>query len=249
MKMEIRTPDQLKKMRKAADILRAAQDAMKKRCIPGVSLKELNAVADDVIRSAGAIPNFYGFHGFPGTICAMLNDDVVHGIPDDRKLQKGDLLSVDCGAIWQGWHSDAAFSLVIGGAQANARREQFQTTVKEALLAGCDAAREGNRLGDIGYAIESVIQRSPYSLCKEYTGHGIGREMHEDPHVFNYGTPHTGARLKSGMTICIEPIVAEGKPAVKILSNGWNVVTVDGKDGCQWEHCGVITATGLEIFA
>ena len=249
MKMEIRTPDQLKKMRKAADILRTAQDAMRKRCIPGVTLKELDGIADDVIRSAGAIPNFYGFSGFPATICAMLNDDVVHGIPDDRKLQEGDLLSVDCGAIWQGWHSDAAFSLVVGGANANARRERFHTTVKEALLAGCDAARDGNRLGDIGYAIESIIQRSPYSLCKEYTGHGIGRQMHEDPHVFNYGNPHTGSRLKSGMTICIEPIVAEGKPGVKILSNGWNVVTVDGKDGCQWEHCGVITDTGLEIFA
>lgn len=248
MKIYPRTPEQLKKMRKAADILRAAQVAMQKRCVPGVSLKELNTIADDVIRSTGAIPNFYGFSGFPATICAMLNDDVVHGIPDDRKLQEGDLLSVDCGAIWQGWHSDAAFSLVVGGPEANPRREKFHTTVKEALLAGCDAAREGNQLGDIGHAIESVIKKSPYSLCKEYTGHGIGREMHEEPYVFNYGKPHTGFRLKSGMTICIEPIVAEGNPTVKVHSNGWNVVTVDGKDGCQWEHCGVITPTGLEIF-
>ncbi len=249
MKIQVRTPDQLRKMKKAADILRLAQLAIQKRCIPGVSLKELDGIADDVIRSAGAIPNFYGFHGFPGTICAMLNEDVVHGIPDNRKLQEGDLLSIDCGTIWQGWHSDAAFSLVIGGRKANARREKFHTTVKEALLAGCNAARDGNRLGDIGYAIESVIKSSSYSLCKEYTGHGIGQEMHEDPHIFNYGNKNTGARLKSGMTICIEPIVAEGNPAVKIHTNGWNVITVDGKDGCQWEHCGVVTPTGLEIFA
>jgi methionyl aminopeptidase len=249
MRIEVRTPEQLKKMRTAGDILRNAQKAMQARCLPGVSLKELDAIADDVIRSAGGIPNFFGFHGFPASICTMLNDDVVHGIPDDRVLQEGDLLSVDGGVLWQGWNSDAAFSLVVGGAGANEKREKFHTTVREALLAGCEAARDGNCLGDIGYAIESVIKKSPYSICKEYTGHGIGKEMHEEPYVFNYGNQNTGARLKSGMTFCIEPIIAAGNPQVKTMSDGWLVRTVDGKDGCQWEHCGVVTSTGLEIFA
>ncbi len=249
MKIEIRTPAQLKIMRKAGDILRMAQEAMKKKAIPGTSLKELNAIADDIIRSEGGVPNFFGFYGFPASICTMINADVVHGIPDDRKLKKGDLLSIDAGVEYQGWHSDAAFSLVVGGPEANKRREKFQSTVKEALLAGCEAARDGNTLGDIGHAVESVIKKSPYSVCKEYTGHGIGREMHESPYVFNYGNPHTGAKLRSGMTFCIEPIIAEGNPEVQTMSDGWLVRTVDGKDGCQWEHCGVITPQGLEIFA
>jgi methionyl aminopeptidase len=249
MKIALRTPEQLKKMRKAGDILRAAQEAMKVKCVPGTTLKELDAIAFDVIKKEGAVPNFLGFHGFPGTICAMLNSDVVHGIPDNRVLQEGDLLSVDCGAIWQGWHSDAAFSLVVGGAAAHPEREKFQQAVKKALLAGCSAAKTGNTLGDIGHAIEREITKAGYSLCREYTGHGIGNEMHEDPHVFNYGQPGIGLPLKSGMTLCIEPIVASGNPRVKILSDGWTVVTVDGKDACQWEHCGVVTPNGLEIFA
>ncbi len=249
MKIAIRTPDQLKKMRKAADILRAAQEAMKKKCVAGTTLKELDTIAYDIIKKAGAKPNFLGFHGFPGTICAMLNADVVHGIPDDRVLQDGDLLSVDCGAIWEGWHSDAAFSLVVGGGDKNPEREKFQNAVKRALEAGCAAAKDGNRLGDIGYAIEKEIKKAGYNLCREYTGHGIGSEMHEAPHVFNYGQQGTGAVLKSGMTLCIEPIVASGNPKVKILKDDWTVVTADGRDACQWEHCGVVTSTGLEIFA
>ena len=249
MKTAIRTPDQLNKMRKAAEILRSAQKSMQEKCVPGTSLKELNDIAYDVIKKAGGKPNFLGFHGFPGTICAMINSDVVHGIPDDRVLAKGDLLSIDCGVIWEGWHSDAAFSLVVGGAEANREREKFHQAVKRALKAGCMAAKDGNRLGDIGHAIESEINKAGYSLCKEYTGHGIGQEMHEAPHVFNYGKPGTGALLKSGMTLCIEPIVASGSPKVKILSDEWTVVTVDGKDACQWEHCGVVTKDGLEIFA
>jgi methionyl aminopeptidase len=249
MKIEIRTPDQLRKMKKAGDILRKAQEAIQKRCIPGVSLKELDAIAEDAIRSEGGEPNFLGFHGFPASICTMLNDDLVHGIPDDRILTEGDLLSVDGGVLWQGWNSDAAFSLVVGGGDKNSRRETFHTTVKEALEAGCAAAKDGNTLGDVGYAIESVIKASPYSVCTEYTGHGIGREMHEEPYVFNYGHPNTGARLKSGMTFCIEPIIAEGKPQSKTLADGWTVKLVDGSDGCQWEHCGVVTPSGLEVFA
>lgn len=249
MKTPIRTPEQLKKMRKAGEILRAAQKAMQEKCVAGTSLKELDKIAFDVIKKAGAKPNFLGFHGFPGTICAMINSDVVHGIPDNRVLQHGDLLSIDCGVNWQGWHSDAAFSLVVGGADANPEREKFQQAVKKALKAGCTAAKDGNRLGDIGHAIETEIAKAGYSLCREYTGHGIGSEMHEAPHVFNYGKPGTGAILKTGMTLCIEPIVASKNPKVKILADDWTVVTVDGNDACQWEHCGVVTPTGLEIFA
>lgn len=249
MKTVIKSPEQLKKMRKAGEILQMAQSAMIAKCVSGTTLKELDKIAFDVIKKAGAKPNFLGFHGFPGTICAMINADVVHGIPDNRVLRDGDLLSIDCGVVWEGWHSDAAFSLVVGGGDKNPEREKFQLAVKKALLAGCAAAKDGNRLGDIGYAIEKVIMEEGYSLCREYTGHGIGSEMHEAPHIFNYGKPGTGAVLKSGMTLCIEPIVASKNPKVKILDDDWTVVTVDGNDACQWEHCGVVTPKGLEIFA
>ena len=244
-----KTPEELTLMRASAKILKAAQDALKATIQPGSCLMDLDELAEDVIKREGGIPAFKGFQGFPATLCTMINNEVVHGIPDTRKLKYGDIFSVDCGAIYKGWYSDAAFTVIVGGDKAHPKRAQFSQTVYDSLQAGCRAAKAGNTLGDIGYAIQTIVEEGGYSLCKEFTGHGLGRTLHEDPNVFNYGEPHTGAKLIEGMTICIEPIVASRSPKCRTLSDGWTVVTADGHDACQWEHCGVVTKDGLEIFA
>ena len=248
MNINPKNSEQIKYMRYAGKIWKETIEILKDHIQEGITLLELDALAEATIRSKGAVPAFKGFHGFPATLCTMLNNEVVHGIPDSRKIQNGDLLTIDGGCIWKGWYSDAAFSVIVGGDEKNEKRAKFSRVVYQALQNGCKAAKTGNRLGDIGFAIEQTITKAGYSICKEYTGHGIGREMHEEPAVYNYGKPKTGIRLKEGMTICIEPIVAMGNPKVKVLQDGWTVVTVDGKDACQWEHQGVVTKNGLDIF-
>lgn len=249
MKVHLKNSEEIKIMRKGGEILQKAQIEMKKHLKEGVTLLEIDKIAEDFIRSAGAIPGFLGMYGFPNTICAMINSEVVHGIPDSRKLKNGDLVSIDCGVLWKKMHADAAFSLVIGGDDKNPERAKFLQCTEKALLAGCKAAKIGNRVGDIGYIIEKTMKDGGYSVCREYTGHGLGYELHEDPHVYNYGKPGTGTLLQKGMTIAIEPIVAMGNPKVKTLKDKWTVVTVDGKDACQCEHFGLATENGLEIFA
>lgn len=235
-------------MRASARILRQVQGALKPLCVAGAKFTEMDAVAEDIIRLAGAVPSFKGFAGFPATLCTMRNEEVVHGIPHDVPLEQGDLVSIDCGVLLDGWHADAAFSLVVGGPTANPGREKFQQVVYAALQAGCGAIRHGVRVGDVGGVISQVVRQGGYSICKEFTGHGLGQELHEDPHIFNYGNPGTGTKLLAGMTLAVEPIVARGKPKVKTLADKWTVVTVDGRDACQWEHCGVVTTDGFEIF-
>ncbi len=245
----IKSPEEIEIMRYAGKILQAAQRGVKELCRPGMILKELDKVAEDIIREHRALPGFKGYKGFPATLCTMINSEVVHGIPDNRKLKEGDLFSVDCGVIWKGFYSDAAFSLIIGGDNLNPERARFSNCVRDALLAGCKAAKAGNYVGDIGYTVEHIIKKGGYSICKQYTGHGLGKELWEEPSIFNYGKPKTGKKLEAGMTIAIEPIVTKGNPKTKVLKDGWTVVTVDGRDACQWEHCGVVTEKGLEIFA
>jgi len=245
----IKTPEQVEKMRKAGLLLQKAQQEMKKHMKEGVSLLELDAIAEEVIRQGGGEPAFLGLYGFPNTLCTAVNQEVVHGIPNNTPLKNGDLVTIDCGVKLDGWYADAAFTLVLGGDDKNPTRGKFEKDVYKALDLACKAAKPGNSLGDLGFIIASSIRKDGYSICKEYTGHGIGQKMHEDPHVYNYGNQGTGMKLKEGMTLCIEPIVAFGKPKTKELSDGWTVVTVDGKDACQWEHCGVVTKDGLDIFA
>jgi methionyl aminopeptidase len=251
-KVKPKTAEELRRMREAAQVLRSVQTALKSMIKAGVSLQELDTIAEDIILTANCIPAFKNFPGekspFPGTLCTMINSEIVHGIPDNRILRDGDLLSVDCGVIFKDYHADAAFSLVVGGGDKHPKREKFQQTVYEALQVGCKSAKHGARTGDIGYAIQTFIEKAGYRIVREYTGHGLGRELHEEPSIFNYGTPGKGMKLLSGMTLAIEPIITVGSPKNKTLKDGWTVVTVDGKDACQWEHCGVVTADGLDIF-
>lgn len=249
MKAHLKNSNEIKIMRKAGEILQKAQMEMKKYLKEGVTLLEIDKIAEDFICKEGGIPGFLGMYGFPNTICAMINSEVVHGIPDSRKLKNGDLVSVDCGVLWKKMFADAAFSLVIGGDETNPERAKFLKCTEKALLAGCKAAKIGNKVGDVGYIIEKTMRDGGYSICREYTGHGLGYELHEKPYIYNYGKPGTGTVLRKGMTIAIEPIVAVGSPKVKTLKDKWTVVTIDGKDACQCEHFGLVTENGLEIFA
>ncbi len=245
----IRTQEEIQAMREGGKILQAAHKIVRDSAVPGASLTELDRLAEKLIRDSGAEPAFKGFQGFPATLCTMINSEVVHGIPDRRTLKEGDLFSVDCGVLFKGLITDAAFSIIVGGNGKNPERSKFSECVRNALLAGCEKAKAGNHVGDIGHAIESAIKKGGYAVCREYTGHGVGRELHEEPSIFNYGKPGTGPKLEAGMTIAIEPIIAAGNPRTKTLKDGWTVVTLDGKDACQWEHCGVVTEDEFEIFA
>ena len=246
----VKTKQQIEWMRHAGKILQEVQELLKKNIKEEVTLLQLDAMAEKHIVGAGAIPAFKNYQGFPATLCTMINSEIVHGIPDNRALKNGDILSVDCGVIWKNFHADAAFTVVVGGDDKNLERAKFSNVVYESLQAGCRAAKAGNTVRDIGRAIQPIVEGAGYSLCKEYTGHGLGEVLWEDPHVFNFpNKDYADVPLEEGMTLAIEPIVAYGKPHNKTLNDGWTVVTVDGKDACQWEHCGVVTKNGLEIFA
>lgn len=234
--------------RVAGQILAKAHEIVGQMVEPGVSLLELDAAAEEVIRGEGAVPSFKGYHGFPGTVCTALNSEVVHGIPDQRILQEGDMLTVDSGAFWQGYHSDAARTYIVGGEAKHPERAEFSKTMYAALMAGVHQAHAGNRVGDVSAAIQAVIDASPNSLVQEYGGHGLGKGLHEEPFIPNYGKANAGIKLKTGMVLAIEPIVAMGSPKTKVLADNWTVVTLDGSDAGQWEHFGVVRGDHFEIL-
>ena len=244
----IKTSEEIQYMREGGKILQSAHQIVKENAKAGISLLELDKLAEEKILSLGGAPGFKGYKGFPGTLCTMLNSEVVHGIPDDRKLKDGDLLSVDCGVLWKNLFTDAAFSLVVGGDDKNPARAEFCNCVQRALKAGCEAAKVGNWVSDIGAAIEAEAKKGRHTICRDYTGHGVGHELHEKPTVYNYQEKRGDMRLREGMTLAIEPIVVMGKRKTKTLKDGWTVVTLDGRDACQWEHCGVVGKNGFEIF-
>ena len=235
-------------MRVAGQILAKTHEIVGQMVQSGVSLLELDSAAEEVIRGEGAVPSFKGYHGFPGTICTALNNEVVHGIPDQRILQEGDIITIDSGACWQGYHSDAARTYIVGGDAKHPERAKFAKTMYVALMAGIDKAYAGNRVGDISAAIQSVIDASPYSLVQEYGGHGLGKGLHEEPFIPNYGKANSGIKLKAGMVLAIEPIVAMGSPNTQVLADNWTVVTLDGSDAGQWEHFGVVRDDHFEIL-
>lgn len=245
----IKTEEEIALMRKAGLILQKAQQDMQAMIKPGVALEEIDQVAEKSIREQGGIPGFLGYQGFPKTICTMLNSEVVHGIPDSRVLKAGDLISVDCGVLWKDLNADAAFTVIVGGDETHPERAKFSNCVKKALLAGCAQAKAGKTLGDIGFAIEQAVKNGGYSIMRDFTGHGLGYALHEDPYVYNYGKPGQGEKLVEGMTIAIEPIVGMGSNKYKTLKDGWTVVTKDGRDACQWEHFGVVRKDRFEILA
>jgi methionyl aminopeptidase len=242
-RIELKTPDQIEIMRAAGLVVAQTLQAVKEQVRVGVTTAELDDCAAAAIRDAGALPSFLGYHGFPAHICTSVNHEVVHGIPGPRQLAAGDVISVDCGAIVDGWHGDAAITIFVGEPQPEVA--QLSAVTETALWAGLRAARPGGRLTDISHAVERAVRAAgDYGIVEEYVGHGIGSAMHMDPSVPNYGRPGRGPRLVPGMALAVEPMVTLGHPAVAVQEDDWTVVTADGGWAAHWEHTVAITEEG-----
>jgi methionyl aminopeptidase len=237
-----KTPGDFAKMEVAGQCVAAMHRAVREAAAPGVTTRELDAIAAEVLRERGCRSSFLGYHGFPAVICASPNSAIVHGIPDGYTLRNGDIISIDAGAIYDGWHGDAAFTMAIGSVPDEV--QQLLDVTEEALWNGLREARHGNRLGDVGHAIESTAEPHGYGVVREYIGHGIGRQMHEAPNVPNYGMPGKGLKLKVGMALAIEPMFNLGTAETVVLDDGWTVVTADGALSAHFEHTVLITADG-----
>jgi methionine aminopeptidase type I len=243
--IQIKTPDEIAMMREAGLVTQRALARIREAVAPGVSTGELDRIAEESIRSEGAIPSFKGYHGFTGTICASINDEVVHGVPSNRrKLREGDIISLDCGAIVDGWHGDSAITVPVG--EVRPELLELVDATERSLWAGLAAAVAGGRLTDISAAVEGSIRANPrpYGIVDHYGGHGIGTEMHQDPHVLNHGRPGRGPRLVPGLALAVEPMVTLGRPGTRELEDGWTVVTLDGSYAAHWEHTVAITENG-----
>jgi len=234
-------------MRAAGRVVAEMHQAIRAAAAPGVTTLHLDQLARDVLTARGAGSNFLGYHGFPAVICASVNDELVHGIPNERPLQDGDIVSIDCGAIVNGWHGDAAFTMGVGEIDASAQR--LIDTADRALAAAIAAMQPDGHLGDVGAAVERVVNAAGYGSPREYCGHGIGRAMHEDPDVENRGRRGKGPRLEPGVVLAIEPmLIAGGRDDVSVLDDDWTVVTADGSLAAHTEHTVVVTENGPEIL-
>ena len=235
MAIQIKTLEELKVMRRAGLLVAQIHDAVRAAIKPGVRTDALDAIAAATIKRGGGKPNFLGYHGFTGNICVSINEEVVHGIPGPRVLEDGDVVSIDAGAIIDGWHGDAAFSMGVG--EINHEDQKLMDVCEESMWAGIAAGKVGGRLTDIGAAIQSFIEsQGNYGILREYGGHGIGTEMHQEPHVLNFGKSGQGPELVPGMTLAIEPMITRGTHKTQVLSDDWTVVTTDKSRGAHFEH-------------
>ena len=241
-----KSPAELEIMREAGRITACALRAVGEAVRPGITTAELDALAEGVIRDAGARPAFKGYNGFPATLCTSVDEEVVHGIPRKRVLREGQIISVDCGAIVDGYYGDSAMTFPVGAVSDRVRR--LMEATQDSLMAGIEHCRVGLRLHDISAAVQAVAEGSGFSVVREYVGHGIGRAMHEDPQVPNYGKAGTGLPLKQGMVFAIEPMVNAGGAEVRSLKDGWTVVTADGRPSAHFEHTVAITAEGPQVL-
>jgi len=244
-----KTADQVAVMRRAGRVVALMHDAVRAAAVPGAELNNLDRVATDVLERSGATSNFLGYHGYPAVLCASVNDTVLHGVPNGSVLEEGDLLSIDCGAVIEGWHGDAAFSMVIGGDAANPAAAALIRTVEEALTAGIAALHDGGRVGDVAQAVTRVANRAGCGVVKHYVGHGIGRQMHETPDVPNLW-PFDGPnpRVRAGMCLAVEPIITAGRNRVATEVDGWTVKTIDGSLSAHAEHSVHVTHDGPVIL-
>ncbi len=233
-------------MRDAGRVVAGALEEVKKAARPDVTTQELDKVAEEYIKSAGAIPAFKGYHGFPGNICTSVNEQVVHGIPGLRRLKSGDNVSIDIGAVINGYNGDAAITVPVG--EVDAEVAKLIEVTEASLYKGLEQAVAGNRLSDISHAVQVEAESHGYGVVRDFVGHGIGRNMHEDPQIPNYGPPGRGPRLKPGMTLAIEPMINLGTYDVRTLDDGWTVVTTDGKRSAHFEHTVVVTEDGPEVL-
>lgn len=242
----LKTPREIELLREAGRIVALVHEELKKAIVPGVTTKEIDKLAEKIIRDNNATPSFKGYGGFPGSVCTSVNEMVIHGIPGKLKLKEGDIISVDVGACYQGYHGDSAWTYRVGKISEEA--ERLLKVTEESLYKGLEQAKPGNHIGDISAAIEDYVAKNGYTSPEDYTGHGVGSKLHEDPMVPNYGKKGHGPLLKVGMVIAVEPMVHIGKKDVKVLNDGWGVVTKDHSLAAHYEHTIVITNDGYEIL-
>lgn len=243
----IHTPEEIEKIAAASKLTADTLSLLEKAVKPGISTLDLDRMAEDFIRSNGGIPSCKGYEGYPATLCTSVNDVVVHGIPSAKKiLRKGDIISIDLVVELNGYMGDSCITVPVG--HTNKKNMQLIQVTEQALFAGIKQAVPGNHVGDIGHAVESTVKPYGYGVLREYVGHGIGTDMHEDPEIPNYGTPGHGPRLEEGMVICIEPMINMGSADIITLRDGWGVVTADGKPAAHIEHTVAITKDGPKIL-
>ncbi len=243
-----KSSSEVDRMRRAGRIVADTIDRVLAAVAPGTTTADLDRVAEEHIREQGATPSFLGYRGFPASICASVNEEIVHGIPSPtRVLAEGDLLSLDFGAIWDGFHADAAVTVFVGE-PPSAEAEKLVRVTEESLEAGISQVRPGGRLSDVSHAVEQVVLGAGFEVVREYVGHGIGRSLHEDPQIPNYGPPGRGPELRPGLVIAIEPMVNVGTWETRVLADAWTVVTADGELSAHFEHTVAVTEDGHEVL-
>lgn len=241
-----KTPRELEIMKEAGHIVAQTHQELQKYISPGISTMELDAIAEACIRRYGATPSFKGYNGFPGSICASVNAELVHGIPSDRRLKEGDIISIDVGAYYKGYHGDSAWTYAVG--RIVPETEKLLEVTEESLYVGLGEAKSGKHLSNISYAIQTYVESNGFSIVREYVGHGVGQNLHEAPQIPHYGPPGKGPVLKAGMVLAIEPMVNAGRRYVKTLEDNWTVITQDGKMCAHFEHTIAITEAGFDIL-
>ena len=242
----IKSKREIELLKNAGNIVYQTHQYLKPLIKEGITTKELDKLAEDFIRSKDATPSFKGYEGFPSTLCTSINSEVVHGFPSDRKLKNGDIISIDIGGCYKGYHGDSAWSYTVG--EVDEKTKQLLEDTEKSLFVGLEQVKPGNRIGDIGYAIEQYARKHNLGVVRELCGHGVGTSVHEDPEVPNYGIPNTGPRLKEGMVIAVEPMLTLGSPKVFLHDNDWTVDTQDGSLSAHFEHTVVVTKDGYQIL-
>jgi methionyl aminopeptidase len=243
----LKLPDEIERLRTSNLIVAEILTELRGRVKPGVTTRELDGLSEELSRKNRVIPAFKGYHGYPFALCTSVNGEVVHGMPSDRPLESGDILSLDFGVVYKGYYGDAAITVPVGTVSAAA--ERLMRVTEQGLYDGIDQALAGNRLGDVSAAVQRRVEEAGFSVVRDFVGHGIGRSMHEDPQIPNYGVPGRGIQLRPGMVLAIEPMVNEGSYRVKVLSDGWTVITEDGRLSAHFEHSVAITENGPEILS
>lgn len=241
-----KTPGEIEIMREAGRIVALTHQELSKHIAPGVTTLELDRIAEEFIRKQDAIPSFKGYNGFRGSICTSVNNQLVHGIPSDQTLQEGDIISIDIGAKYHGYHGDSAWTYAVGNIDEESVR--LLDVTEESLYQGLSEAKPGEHLSNISHAIQKYVEANGFSIVREYVGHGVGKDLHEDPNIPHYGPPNKGPLLRPGMVLAVEPMVNAGSRYVKTLPDNWTVVTVDGKRCAHFEHTIAITETGFDIL-
>ena len=237
---------EIEKMRSAGQLVGRVLQELRRMVEPGISTLEIDSAAEQMIRDAGALPTFKGYHGFPYSVCASVNEQVVHGFPSKYKLKEGDIFSLDCGVTLEGFVGDTATTVPVGTISED--RARLIEVTEKCLDLAIEQCRPGNRLGDIGWAVQDFAERNGYSVVRDYVGHGIGRQMHEDPQIPNYGKPGQGPKIKAGYVFAVEPMVNMGSQQTKVLADGWTVVTLDGRPSAHVEHTIAITEDGPDVL-